>query len=68
MRFRELIETAGTVSGAIATVAMPLGGVVTRSGGSLLSGKYTVDPAPNTPPEYRRKNHARGKFKNSIGN
>lgn len=68
MRFRELIETASTVSGAIATVAQPLGGVVTRSGGSLLSGKYTVDPVPNTPPEYRRKNHARGKFKNSIGN
>ena len=68
MRFRELIETASTVSGAIATVAQPLGGVVSRSGGSLLSGKYTVDPVPNTPLKYRKKKHAGGKFKNSIGN
>jgi hypothetical protein len=44
--------------------------MLSRSGGSLLTGKYTTgsDPTPNTPKEYKRNKHARGQFKNSIGN
>jgi hypothetical protein len=44
-------------------------GVQSRSGGSLLAGKYTTDsdPTPNTPKEYKGNKHARGQFKNSIG-
>jgi hypothetical protein len=45
-------------------------GTQTRSGGSLLSGKYITnsDPTPNTPKEYKRNKHARRQFKNSPGN
>jgi hypothetical protein len=72
MRASEIVENASagaTVSGGIAPVAMPMG-VVSRSGGSLLTGKYTTasDPTPNTPKEYKRNKNARGQFKNSIGN
>ena len=66
MRFREIIAET-TTSGAVATVAMPLGKTQTR-GGSLMSGKYTTDPTPNTPKEYKRNKNARGQFKNSISN
>lgn len=66
MKLREIVESAGTTSGAIATVAQPLGWQ-SRAGGSLLSGKYTTDPTPNTPGRYKRKNNASGQFKNSIG-
>ena len=51
MRAREILENvaASTSSaGSIATVAQPLG-MVARSGGSILSGKYTTDLTPNTP-------------------
>ena len=42
--------TAGaTGSGSIATVNTPLGGMITRNGGSFFSGKYSTDPTPNTP-------------------
>lgn len=71
MRAYEIMENAsvgGTSSGSVATVATPLGGVQTRNGGSMLTGKYSTDPTPNTPKEYKRKNNARGQFKNSIGN
>jgi len=69
MRWREIKENVSTTSGAIATVSQPLG-MVSRSGGSLLSGKYVTDsdPTPNTPKEYKRKKNARGQFENSIGN
>jgi hypothetical protein len=70
MRWHEITESAGaTASGGIAPVSMPMG-VVSRSGGSMLSGKYTTgsDPTPNTPKEYKRKKNARGQFKNSISN
>ena len=72
MRASEIVENASigaTVSGGIAPVAQPMG-VVSRSGGSLLTGKYTTasDPTPNTPKEYKRNKNARGQFKNSIGN
>jgi hypothetical protein len=55
MRASEFIAenaTAGaTGSGSIATVAQPLGGVITRNGGSFFTGKYmnSADPYPNTP-------------------
>jgi hypothetical protein len=57
--FVDLTETAsagGTSSGSIATVAAPLGGMISRNGGSFFSGtKYTTDNAtPNTPAEYKK--------------
>lgn len=69
MRAYEIMESS-TVSGSVATVAMPIGGVQTRSSGSLLTGKYVTDsdPTPNTPKEYKRNKHARGQFKNTPGN
>ncbi len=70
MRAHEIMEdgaSAGsTASGSIAPVSMAMG-MQTRSGGSLLSGKYTTDPTPNTPKEYKRNKHARRQFKNSPG-
>ena len=71
MRIREIVESASagaTGAGGIAPVSMPMG-VLSRSGGSLLTGKYTTssDPTPNTPKEYKRNKHARGQFENSIG-
>lgn len=71
MRIREIMENAsvgGTSSGSVATVSTPLGGTQTRNGGSMLAGKYSTDPTPNTPKEYKRNKNARGQFKNSIGN
>ena len=72
MRASEIMETASagaTVSGGIAPVESALG-MQSRSGGSLLTGKYTTgsDPTPNTPKEYKRNKNARGQFKNSISN
>jgi hypothetical protein len=69
MRLKEFLPESGTVAGAIAPVAMPLG-MQSRSGGSLLTGKYITgsDPTPNTPKEYKRNKNARGRFKNSPGN
>ena len=67
MRAREFV-TETTTAGSVATVSMPMG-TTSRNGGSLLSGKYTNDPTPNTPKEYKRnKVNARGRFKNSPGN
>lgn len=71
MRAYEIMENAsvgGTSSGSVATVSTPLGGVQTRNGGSMLTGKYSTDPTPNTPKEYKRNKNARGRFKNSPGN
>ncbi len=69
MRAYEIMESS-TVSGGVATVPMPMGGVQTRNGGSLLTGKYVTDadPTPNTPKEYKRNKHARGQFKNTPSN
>ena len=71
MRAHEIMENASggaTASGGIAPVSQPMG-MVSRSGGSLLSGKYVTgsDPTPNTPKEYKGNKHARGQFENSIG-
>jgi len=57
--FVDLKETASacsTTAGSIAPVAMPLGGMISRNGGSFFSGtKYTTDDAtPNTPAEYKK--------------
>ena len=52
-----VVETAScgaTSSGAIATVAAPMG-MQTRNGGSFFSGKYTNDPFPNTPKRMKKK-------------
>ena len=49
--------SAGTTcAGSIAPVAVPLGGMIRRNGGSFFTGtKYTTDDAtPNTPAEYKR--------------
>lgn len=71
MRWREIVESASagaTGSGSIAVVNQPLG-MQTRAGGSMLSGKYSTDATPNTPPEIKRyKKNARRQFENSISN
>ena len=57
VNLREDGATVGsTVSGSIAPVAMPLGGMISRNGGSFFTGaKYTTDDAtPNTPAEYKK--------------
>lgn len=64
MRASEFIlenATAGaTASGSVATVAMPIGDVITRNGGSFFTGKYSnsADPYPNTP-AYMKKGKPR---------
>ena len=70
MRAYEIMENASagsSGSGSVATESQPMG-MVARSGGSLLTGKYTDDPTPNTPKEYKRNKNARGQFKNTPGN
>lgn len=70
MKIREIMENASSgasCAGSIAPVSMPLG-TQSRAGGSLLSGKYSTDPTPNTPREYKRNKNVSGRFKNSIGN
>jgi hypothetical protein len=55
MRAAEFIveeaSVCSTVSGSIAPVAQPLGGVIRRNAGSFFTGKYmnSADPYPNTP-------------------
>jgi hypothetical protein len=65
MKAHEIVESASggasagaTTAGSMAPVATPIG-MITRNGGNLLSGKYTTDPTPNTPKEYKRKKSAR---------
>ena len=72
MRAYEIVESASagaSSAGGIAPVESALG-MQSRSGGSLLTGKYVTgsDPTPNTPKEYKRNKNARGQFKNSISN
>jgi len=54
MRANEFIAenaTAGaTNSGSVATVALPMGAMQKRNGGSFFTGaKYSNEPFPNTP-------------------
>jgi hypothetical protein len=65
MKAHEIVESASggasagaTTAGSMAPMATPMG-MITRNGGNLLSGKYTTDPTPNTPKEYKRKKRAR---------
>ena len=72
MKMKEIMENAsvgGTSAGSIAPVSQALG-TQSRSGGSMLSGKYVTgsDPTPNTPKEYKRNKHVSGRFNNSPGN
>jgi hypothetical protein len=70
MRAYEIMENASagaSCSGGIAPVSMSLG-MQSRNGGSLLAGKYTNDPTPNTPKGYKRNKNAHGRFKNSPSN
>ena len=70
MKMKEIMENASvgsTSAGAIAPVESALG-MQSRSGGSMLSGKYTTDPTPNTPKEYKRNKNVSGRFKNTPGN
>jgi len=66
MRLREFValtEEGGTVSGAVATVVMPVGNMISRNGGDFFSGaKYSNDSTPNTPEsykQYKRKKHVK---------
>jgi len=70
MKVHEIMENASagaSSSGSVATVSQPMG-MISRSGGSMLTGKYSTDPTPNTPKEYKRNKHARRQFKNAPGN
>jgi hypothetical protein len=70
MKVHEIMENASagaSSSGGIATISQPMG-TISRTGGSMLTGKYTDDPTPNTPKEYKRNKNARGQFKNTPGN
>lgn len=61
MKIREIMENAsvgGISAGVIAPVVAPIGGVLTRTGSGLLTGKYTSAPTPNTPAKYKRKKRA----------
>lgn len=53
MRASEFIaenaSVGATGSGSIATIAQPMGGMITRNGGSFFSGKYSNSATPNTP-------------------
>jgi hypothetical protein len=51
-------SAGATTAGSVAVAVQPMG-MITRNGGNLLSGKYTTDPTPNTPKEYKRKKSAR---------
>ena len=64
----ETASVGGTSAGSIAPVASTLG-MVSRNGGSMLTGKYVTgdDPTPNTPKEYKRNKNVSGRFKNSPG-
>jgi hypothetical protein len=57
MRAREFIKEdgTGTTTGSLATVVMPMGGMIARNPDSFFSGKYTTDPFPNTPKSMRKK-------------
>ena len=66
MRASEFIaenaSVGGTSSGSIATVAMPLGGTISRNGGNFFTGaKYSNDATPNTPDWMKKGKKRRAK-------
>jgi hypothetical protein len=51
---RENASAGATGSGSIATVAVPIGGVISRNAGSFFAGhKYSNEETPNTPESYK---------------
>ena len=51
---REDASAGATGSGSIATVAVPIGGVISRNAQSFFAGhKYSNDETPNTPESYK---------------
>jgi len=62
MRLHEFVDlteeasACSTTAGSIATVGMPIGGMISRNGSNFFSGaKYSTDDAtPNTPAEYKK--------------
>ena len=51
---REDASAGATGSGSIATVATPIGGVISRNTQSFFAGhKYSNDETPNTPESYK---------------
>jgi hypothetical protein len=71
MKINEIMEDASacaTSAGNMAVLSTALGQPITRSGSTLLGGKYSTSQTPNTPEHIKRyKNNAVGRFKNSIG-
>jgi hypothetical protein len=70
MKVHEIMENASvgaSTAGGMAPTATTMS-MVSRNGGSMLTGKYTNDPTPNTPKEYKRNKNARRQFKNTPGN
>ena len=51
---REDASAGATGAGSIATVATPIGGVISRNAQSFFAGhKYSNDETPNTPESYK---------------
>jgi len=71
MKIREIMESVSagaTASGAISTVAQPLGRVQARNQTTAKHTKYHTESMPNTPDWIKRyKRNAVGRFENSIG-
>ena len=68
MRLHEFVDlteeasACSTTAGSVATVSMPIGGMITRNTGSFFAGANTTDEFPNTP--YKKKK--KSKFQNSL--
>lgn len=71
MKISDIMESASagaSSAGSIAVVAQPLGATLSRKGVVGTAAKYSADATPMTPQEIKRyKNHAVGRFENSIG-
>jgi len=65
----ENASVGSSCAGGMAPTETSLG-MVSRNGGSMLTGKYVTssDPTPNTPKEYKRNKNVSGRFKNTPGN
>jgi hypothetical protein len=57
VNLKETATAGATGSGSVATVATPIGGVISRNGGNFFTGtKYmnSADPYPNTPAHMKK--------------